>query len=268
MDSLHKLRSLISENPIMFGRIAAALWSRAGRQTNFDDLAWAGEFWSSEAQVVLWDALVAVGALQAGILHERLLHTFIGLLIKEPTSNSVDFVNVVWTLPRAHPADNYGRQTLLEACNHVITTAERKIFLMSPFLEERGILLLSHSLQAAIARGVRITILGHDLHDVSSVQSVAVEVLRRFAQNQPGTIDIHSAFLPSSVPRREHAILHSKLIIADGIEAIVSSANLTIWGLAENFETGVHIKGDAVAELENLCNLLIESSLSSRVARV
>jgi len=53
--------------------------------------------------------------------------------------------------------------------------------------------------------------------------------------------------------------VHAKILIIDGIEILVTSANLTYHGLNENFEMGIRIKGDPARDAETLLRKMIET---------
>ena len=55
----------------------------------------------------------------------------------------------------------------------------------------------------------------------------------------------------------EKASLHAKVLVADGRDALVGSANLTYHGFEGNVEVGVRITGAAAAQLESIFHELI-----------
>lgn len=55
------------------------------------------------------------------------------------------------------------------------------------------------------------------------------------------------------------ASLHAKVIVADGSQALVTSANLTYHGYEANIEVGVRITGPAAGQLESVFRELIRT---------
>lgn len=269
---LLRLHAALGAHPRALSSVAAALWARTGRRIGVKDLAWARGLGSAEMPVLLWEGLMAAGALPEGVLEPVGLQRFLNGVVTRETNESsleggVDGARVVWTLPRLHPAAGLRGRSLSIAAQQVITNAKESIFLSAPFLEARGIGLVLDHLQVALAHGVNVTLLGHGLLDIGSPQSLAVEALRRSVQGRGGYLDIYSAVADAD-SREDRPLLHAKLIVGDAQEALVSSANLTLQGFSTNFEAGVYLKGEAVRELAEVCRSLLASPLTSHVARV
>jgi len=52
--------------------------------------------------------------------------------------------------------------------------------------------------------------------------------------------------------------LHSKVIIADEQEAYIGSANFTNYGLSQNLEVGVILRGEEVSDLQSIFTGVID----------
>ena len=175
---------------------------------------------------------------------------------------------LVWTLPPGTPGAGLRGKSLLSAVRELVLVAQKTLVLMAPFVERRGVGMLLEDLTAALARSVNLVVVAHNLIDIASVESAALEPLRRDAAHLPGRLELFSAVAPAEAPRQDNPLLHAKLVIADDKRALISSANLTVYGLASNFEVGVIITGKQVGTLADAVSTLLEGSLTTRVASV
>jgi phosphatidylserine/phosphatidylglycerophosphate/cardiolipin synthase-like enzyme len=75
------------------------------------------------------------------------------------------------------------------------------------------------------------------------------EVLR---QIWPG-----GASLPEIYEDKDQSV-HAKLVVADSKDALVTSANLTYYGLRTNLEIGLRVRGKTAFQIESLIHALIE----------
>jgi len=262
-----KLHHVLASHPRALASSAAALWARAGQKIGIDDLDWARGLGSNEAKELLWQALLETGALNDGVLDPIGLQRLLDKIILGEEITSVPHVgSLVWTLPDQHPASKLRGRSLLTACNEIISASQKDLLITAPFIDKRGFGELMDELQKALSRGVAVTLLSHGLVDIGSSASMSIEDLRRSAQTLPGRFRLYSAVDSVDAPRADHPLLHAKLIIRDEEEALVSSANLTIYGLTSNFEVGVRIKGDEVIQLSKILQMLLSCSLTIQVA--
>jgi phosphatidylserine/phosphatidylglycerophosphate/cardiolipin synthase-like enzyme len=58
-------------------------------------------------------------------------------------------------------------------------------------------------------------------------------------------------------PNDEHLKLHAKVLVADHIDALVTSANLTSYAMDRNMEMGVRVLGAPAAAIAQHFRLLI-----------
>ncbi|MBE0448463.1 MAG: hypothetical protein IBX64_10285 [Actinobacteria bacterium] len=267
MDYMARLRSSLAAHPEAVASTAAALWARTGHKIKAHDLEWARGLGTEDDEQLLWDALEEIGAITQGVLDPEGLQRFLDeLVLGQPSAEGRSQTSIVWTLPEQHPAAKLRGRSLLSAAVSLIQQSNDTLLLTAPFIDKKGFGVLMESLESALARGVEVTILSHNLLDIASLASASVEGLRQSAQQLPGKFKIYSAVVNSDAPRAEHPLLHAKLIIADDNKALVSSANLTIYGLTSNFEVGVLVNGDEVVQLSNVMQSLLKCRLTSFVA--
>ena len=98
--------------------------------------------------------------------------------------------------------------------------------------------------------------LTHDAQDLASLAATALEPLRRESRTSAGTFLVYSAAPTVGV------LLHLKVVVADGAEAVVGSANVTGKGFGKNLEAGALLGRDAAAEIERVVRAVIQQGLA------
>ena len=244
-------------------RLAAALWARVGLVLKRDDLRWAQSLLGLDGDRKLWTALSDANALQGEppVLEATPLHAFLGELNKGQTNGGAVELpyELVWTLPSTHPEAPSNGLTYVRAIADVIRRTQRRLLIVSPFLGSTGIALLHEELLHALSRGVSITLLTHDATNLASLQSKAIEVLRRDAARVPGSIAIYTVAADDEGSRTVQGLVHAKLVIGDESRLVLGSANLTGQGLSANFEAGVRLGSRAAREATTYVVALLES---------
>jgi phosphatidylserine/phosphatidylglycerophosphate/cardiolipin synthase-like enzyme len=184
-----------------------------------------------------------------------------------PSESEPEGPRLVWTLPAAHPLKarlgggylNITAALLEEACEGVV--------LVSPYVEVRGVGLLFDRLAGALSRGIATTLITHDLSDIASTNSRAVEELRKEAERVSGRLQVFSATSTTGRDRERYPLLHAKLLIVDRRKLLLGSANLTSYGLSSNFEAGTLLGQRDAQEADEMVQCLIEAGLVQRVFR-
>jgi len=146
------------------------------------------------------------------------------------------------------------RKTLIK----IINQTQHELLLISPFLHERGVVTLTESILAALSRGVMVTIITHEIEDIGSGQSRAIEELRREAHRMSSRLDVYTANLDS------RHLLHAKLCVSDRERLVLGSANISGSGLHNHLEAGVVLGRYQALEAMGVINGLIESGLAKR----
>jgi HKD family nuclease len=267
-DHVASLRSLIGGTEDSLARFGAALWARVGRPLIAEDLGWARSFGREDAPQIVWAALSQSGAvsgepptLRAPPLLRLLLavaspDTAPANEVKEPASR------LVWTLPEGVAlAIPSRRGTYLEAFVCLADACREKLLIVSPYLDSRGVGFLFTPLLNALGRGVRVMVVTHDALNVPSFNATAVEELRREAGRVRGKLAVYSADAGAGADRREHPLLHAKLVIADETRLLLGSANLTSYALSSNLEAGTILGPVAAGEATTVIGALIRSGM-------
>jgi phosphatidylserine/phosphatidylglycerophosphate/cardiolipin synthase-like enzyme len=64
---------------------------------------------------------------------------------------------------------------------------------------------------------------------------------------------------PEIYDKASKGTLHAKVVLVDGLDMLVTSANLTKYALHSNIEVGVRIRGPTVFQLDTLLNSLVRT---------
>jgi len=185
-----------------------------------------GESWNQNAEVespAVAIALIAASDTAARITSQQLLE-------------------IVWTGPSA-----FGSPTrrVDQVLYELIDGAERDILLASyvAYKAEKAL----NALHGATQRGVDVRLI-LELADESGGKLI-FDGLEQIKKTVPAA---RVFYWPLENRRRDskgrHGIFHAKCLVADGNVTLVSSANLTDYGLEENIELGFLMRGAEVAE--------------------
>jgi phosphatidylserine/phosphatidylglycerophosphate/cardiolipin synthase-like enzyme len=130
----------------------------------------------------------------------------------------------------------------------LIVGARRKIRIFSPFLDARGLDVLSISVAAATRRGVDAEI-GYARR---GNRGNAIDKLERHVRDSGDSLRLRAVGIEDDRP-----FPHLKLIAADGERAYIGSANLTWPALTSNAEIGALVDGEPVRKLERWFDALL-----------
>lgn len=138
-------------------------------------------------------------------------------------------LSLVWTGPTTEfVAVRSTEQVMLE----IIHRARSSLFLVS--FVNHGAATIVNALNAAAARGVRICLLLEESKGGAEKMTATVPTALVYVWEQTAKLEAGSP---------EGASVHAKCVVADGEEALITSANLTNYALEKNMELGVHIIG-------------------------
>jgi phosphatidylserine/phosphatidylglycerophosphate/cardiolipin synthase-like enzyme len=180
--------------------------------------------------------------------------------VKVEQTENQNLVDIAWTLPKElkSPSD-IPEHSLAGLIKHTITLADHQLIFVSPFLELDGFKLLADPIKAASNRAVQIIIVSHDLDILDSPNHEVLKFLKKVVGS------LQSFTSKVSEGDKEYSLLHAKVVIADDKYAVVSSANITKYGLGSHLEIGLGFSGDAVRKLKTLISNIIESNLVREV---
>lgn len=162
---------------------------------------------------------------------------------------------LAWTLPEDLTVESdLHRQSLAALIRYTISLARNELYILSPFLDDLGVEIILGPVAGANSRGTKVCLITHDLEERSSSNYSALQVLRAAA---PG---LRAFTVPQTTLANRYLLLHAKLVVVDGQSAVLSSANLTQYGLQSHLEVGVSIYGDDALALQQLLKSLIRSN--------
>ncbi|WP_435363531.1 phospholipase D-like domain-containing protein [Haloarchaeobius sp. DYHT-AS-18] len=176
---------------------------------------------------------------------------------------------LVCTLPESdprfsnlHPVD-FGLHQITSKLLEMCGSANRRIIILSPFIEEQGIKWLLPGLQSALQRGVSVDLVSSELQQ-GSANSYALAPLTELDQSDvPGALRIFEYYQqPPPGERYPVYALHAKVMIADRTTAYVGSANFTGNAFLRYLEIGAVLRGENIHSLVELADVLIEERAS------
>ncbi len=269
--AFERLRAMVGGDEDILARLSAALWARVGRPISADDVGWARYLWRDEsAPDVLLGALEGSGVVsgEPPVLRAQPLAALLAELAgEEPRGTGANGARLVWTLPSVHPSRDRLGGSYFAAAICLVEEAREHAVLVSPYVEARGIGLLFDRLSDALSRGVAVLLVHHDLSDIASANSRAVEELRREAERVGGRLEAFSAESTAGRDRERYPLLHAKLVVVDRRKLLLGSANLTSYGLSCNFKAGTLLAGEVAREADEAARSLVEAGLIRRVFR-
>jgi phosphatidylserine/phosphatidylglycerophosphate/cardiolipin synthase-like enzyme len=237
-------------------RLGQALWMLVGTSVREQDLYWTRGLLGDNGPRELFDELDRRGALIGSdkLLTPGGLASFLGALGPHNESAAIRS-RVVWTLPSAMGELESEAETYCYAAIETIEAARHSVWLVSPFLEARGIGRILEVLRQALHRDVHVRVITHGAGSLTDRVSDAVEQLRREAVSVGGRLTVFT------VKGETGLLVHSKLVVADLTAAVLGSANLTDRGFSVNFEAGVVLTDSSVQEITEKIKRLLRTGL-------
>lgn len=169
----------------------------------------------------------------------------LALKLKEPDDH--DQIEVVCTAP---PSIGLKARTTFGAAQEIINAARSTIVLVGYQLTEGGADVVDLLARAASQRRVRVTLVENRLDEM-------LEGLKRM---WPPDAPRPLLYSREADPNDPFSALHAKVLIGDGRNALVTSANLSQHGLHGNIEIGLLVRGEPVARLVSVVDALVSSN--------
>lgn len=168
-------------------------------------------------------------------------------------------IQVVWTGPNI--AGSYVRTTRQVVCE-LIDAASRDLLVVGYWLgtgradSGDAVEEVLSAIGRAMARKVRVTLILDERRRYDGVDNRAA-----LAASWPFCSEL-PVLLTWRLPANDrHSKLHAKVIVADAVDALVTSANLTAHALDKNIEMGVRVGGVAAADIARHFHLLVEGGV-------
>jgi|GEM_PF-783610 len=222
---------------------------------------------------LLFDMLREVGMIagenvNSGYVQTQLIDRFEADLYSIVGSHSVfhksarafSTLELAWTLPKnLKSAEEPAPRSLAALIKHVISKASKELFLVSPFLDLNGAELLAGALRGANERNVQVFLISHGLEQQTTQINTVLSMYRE-------VVPSIKVFTTPKSNSGEYLLLHAKLVVADSEHAVLSSANLTSFGLKTHLEIGVGLEGGNVNKLRKLVIELLHSDLVHKIS--
>ena len=140
------------------------------------------------------------------------------------------------------------RRTTGETLIGLASTADERIRLAAPYVDEPGITLLAEALAAATRRGVRVELFDPVDWEPARAAMTALRAAVASIGDDAGLRFVRA--LPDA------PFAHLKVMTVDRSAAYIGSANITAAGLAgRNLELGVLVRGPQVAVIDDILDL-------------
>lgn len=165
---------------------------------------------------------------------------------------------VVWTGPKV--AGSYLRATR-QVVQDIIDGAQSELLVVGYWIaapeDEEGIVQdIIELIAAAVRRGVAVTmVLDHGKKPYGKDNR---EILLSL---WPEGVPLPRLLTWRTAEDEKHRKLHAKVLVADEQDALVTSANLTMYALDINMEMGARLAGDPAAKITDHFNRLIASEI-------
>ena len=238
-------------------RLGQALWMMVGEPMQPARLLWARGLLGATGDELLWDALLAGRCLvgEKRVLEPHALSALLCALWRGSDDEAPER-RLVWTLPGALRIEGIDSEGYVRQAVRLIAGARDRVLIVSPYLEPRGIGQLQGALLEALTRRVEVTLVAHDVNDLSSLASAALEPLRRESRGFQGGLKVYTA------PASSEVLLHLKVVVVDGVAAVVGSANVTGKGFGKNLEAGASLGAEAAGEIEAVVQAVVEQGFA------
>lgn len=175
--------------------------------------------------------------------------------VKDETERAGPHCELVWTGP---VSDSSPTRRTDQVVAEMLENATRSVLVVSysVWLGKSEAALVVDRLAAAARRGVNVTFIVDARYELG--RSVR-EIQEHWPSDAP-----RPALWSYTREDDEIAKLHAKLVLVDGRDILVTSANLTGYGLSENLEFGLRVLGDAAHDAANHFDAVIASGTLER----
>lgn len=168
------------------------------------------------------------------------------------------FTQVVWTGPKVE--GSYLRSTR-EVIREIVRGAQHDLFVVGYWIgascEREGIItLIIDELAESVRRGVSAKVVVDE-----RVRNDGLSNQRVLLDAWPTDVQLPAIFTWELPNNDRHIKLHAKALVADGEDALVTSANLTYYAMERNIEMGVRMKGTPAKLISDHFHRLIDADV-------
>jgi len=162
------------------------------------------------------------------------------LQVRRSIARDIDIVDLVWTAPVQFSTPTRSPSSVMR---EMILGATQRVTVVG-YRMTRGAFPIFQALGVAFGHGIKVRLLFDQVG----------EQMETFLRLWP----IKGRY-PEIFNKTSEGTLHAKVVLVDGIDMLVTSANLTAYALRQNLEVGVRIRGPTVLRLDSLFNRLVRT---------
>ncbi len=165
---------------------------------------------------------------------------------------------VVWTGPQV---DGSFLRSTREVVREILRGAQTDLLIIGYWIAARdegdGIIEeVISSLAAAVQRGVTLTVIVDERQRADGRDN-----RKALVEAWPSEVPLPRILTWHLPPDDRHLKLHAKVLVADGMDALVTSANLTFYAMDRNMEMGVRVSGAPASLIVDHFHRLIETGI-------
>jgi phosphatidylserine/phosphatidylglycerophosphate/cardiolipin synthase-like enzyme len=128
----------------------------------------------------------------------------------------------------------------------VINAAEGKLYLVCPYWSEMGVIGLTRHITRERMNGLNVVVLTRPKDELDDDNLRGVYVLQQELEIRGAEVIIKS---PAKGRDGRCPLVHAKVVVRDGSEAYLGSANFSVSGMESSFEVGVLLQGTQANDL-------------------
>jgi phosphatidylserine/phosphatidylglycerophosphate/cardiolipin synthase-like enzyme len=144
----------------------------------------------------------------------------------------------------------------------VVVSAKRQLVLVAPYLSAGGMRGLLNVMAVAAQSGASLKLITSELDGDEGRNRLAIREI--FSGEFGATIGPHVRVLTNSPSF--HALIHAKVVVADGRRGYLGSANVSWRGMESNLEIGVELNAHQARALDSLFSYLESAGALLEVA--
>lgn len=165
---------------------------------------------------------------------------------------------VVWTGPKVE--GSFLRSTL-EVVREILRNVQNNLLVIGYWIaakdEGEGIIEeVIASLASAVQRKIALTIIVDERQRVDGRDNRKI-----LLDAWPSGVSLPKILTWRLPPDDRHLKLHAKVLVADGLDALVTSANFTYYAMDRNMEMGIRVSGPPASAIYDHFHRLIESGI-------
>lgn len=137
--------------------------------------------------------------------------------------------------------------SLMTRVHELINAAEETLYLVCPYWSELGVGNLMKHITRATMTGVRVVVLTRPRESMDDDDLRGIITLRQELERRGASVLVKA---PDRDRQGRSPLVHAKVVIRDGAEAYLGSANFSMSGMESSVEVGVLMDGQLASRLQ------------------